>query len=159
MNIGIVATRSGLPPKTIRYYESIGLIAAATRAENGYRVYDEADVRILHFIQRARGLGFSVEEVADLLALWRDRTRASAEVKAVALGRIAEIQRKVQELEGLKHALLDLAERCHGDNRPDCPIIDELAGEGSTDPRLAGRRHPKGDIRPNGLSSRGFGHG
>lgn len=129
MHIGNVAERSGVPAKTIRYYESVGLIPSAARAANGYRVYDELDLRALQFIQRARSLGFSVSEVASLLALWRDRSRASAEVKRLAQNRIAHVERKIEELQMLKRALLDLAERCQGDDRPDCPIIDELAGD------------------------------
>lgn len=129
MHIGNVAERSGVPAKTIRYYESVGLIPSAARAANGYRVYDELDLRALQFIQRARSLGFSVSEVASLLALWRDRSRASAEVKRLAQKRIAHVERKIEELQMLKCALLDLAERCQGDDRPDCPIIDELAGD------------------------------
>lgn len=129
MHIGIVAERSGVPAKTIRYYESVGLIPSAARAANGYRVYDELDLRALQFIQRARSLGFSVSEVASLLALWRDRSRASAEAKRLAQERIAHVERKIEELQMLKRALLDLAERCQGDDRPGCPIIDELAGD------------------------------
>jgi MerR family transcriptional regulator, copper efflux regulator len=128
MHIGNVAERSGVPAKTIRYYESIGLIPSAARTPNGYRIYDDLDLRTLQFIQRARSLGFPVSEVASLLALWHDRSRASAEVKLLAQKRIAHVERKIEELQAIKRALLDLAERCQGDNRPDCPIIDELAG-------------------------------
>ncbi len=128
MNIGTVAAESGVPPKTIRYYESVGLVPSAKRAPNGYRVYDEIDVQTLLFIQRARSLGFTVNEVANLLTLWRDRNRTSAEVKALALRRIDQVDRKIRELDTLKRALLDLAERCYGDERPDCPILEELAG-------------------------------
>lgn len=128
MNIGRAAAASGLPAKTIRYYEAIGLVAPAGRARNGYRDYDARDVHTLRFLQRARALGFSVGECRELLALYRDRERASAEVKAVALGRIADIERKIAELEGLKRALGELAEKCHGDARPECPILDDLAG-------------------------------
>lgn len=129
MNIGTVSARSDVSPKTIRYYESVGLIPTAERAANGYRVYDEIDVQTLRFIQRARSLGFSVEQVANLLALWRDKNRTSAEVKALALKRIEYVERKIRELETILRAVVDLAERCHGDDRPDCPILDELAGE------------------------------
>jgi MerR family transcriptional regulator, copper efflux regulator len=127
MKIGAVAARSGLPPKTIRYYESIGLIRSADRAANGYRAYDEADLRTLRFIQRARSLGLTIEDVTALLGLWRDR-RPSAEVKELVLERIAQIERKLLELASLRWALLDLAEHCQGNERPECPIIDELAG-------------------------------
>ncbi len=130
MNIGTVARRSGLPPKTIRYYEDIGLIPPARRTESGYRAYGETDVQTLRFIQRARGLGFSVKDVGALLALWQDQSRASADVKALALAHTAEIDRKIAELEGMRRTVLHLAERCHGDDRPECPILDDLAGEG-----------------------------
>lgn len=128
MIIGDVAQRSGVPAKTIRYYESIGLIRSAGRAANGYRVYSGEDVETLRFIQRARSLGFAVKDVANLLALWQDRARASAEVKAVALGHIRDVDAKIAELEAIRRTLLDLVERCHGDHRPDCPILNTLAG-------------------------------
>jgi MerR family copper efflux transcriptional regulator len=127
MNIGAAAAQSGLPPKTIRYYEEIGLIPAAGRTGGGYRDYDRSDVQILRFLHRARGLGFSVAECRELLSLYRDRDRASADVKAIALQRIADIERKILELEGMRATLKHLAERCHGDDRPDCPILDDLA--------------------------------
>lgn len=137
MNIGKAAALAGLPTKTIRYYEDIGLIAVAGRAPNGYRDYDKQDVHILRFLRRARTLGFSVDECRELLALYRDRERASAEVKAIALGRIADIEHKIAELESLKRALNQLAEKCHGDERPDCPILDDLAGAGRPDEEAA----------------------
>jgi MerR family copper efflux transcriptional regulator len=130
MNIGEIAARSGMPPKTIRYYESVGLIEAAPRTESGYRTYGERDLRILRFIHRARDLGFSVREVAGLLTLWRDPRRSSADVKALARAHVADIDRKISELKAMRRAVVDLMERCHGDDRPDCPILDELAGEG-----------------------------
>ncbi|HEX7008062.1 MAG TPA: Cu(I)-responsive transcriptional regulator [Alphaproteobacteria bacterium] len=130
MNIGEIAARSGMPPKTIRYYESVGLIEAAPRTESGYRTYGERDLRILRFIHRARDLGFSVREVAGLLTLWRDPRRSSADVKALARAHVADIDRKIAELKAMRRAVVDLMERCHGDDRPDCPILDELAGEG-----------------------------
>lgn len=129
MNIGAAAAKSGVPAKTIRYYESIGLIPAADRTEGGYRSYSERDVDTLRFVQRARSLGFSVKDVGNLLALWRDRGRASGEVKKVALRHVAEIERKIGELESIRRTLLDLTERCQGDHRPDCPILDRLAIE------------------------------
>ena len=127
MNIGSAAERSGLPPKTIRYYEEIGLIPAAGRTEGGYRDYDETDVQILRFLRGARGLGFSVPECRELLSLYRDRDRASADVKAIALQRIEDIERKILELQSMRKTLKTLAERCHGDDRPDCPILEDLA--------------------------------
>ena len=136
MNIGEAAAVSGLPAKTICYYEEIGLVRPALRAANGYRDYGETDVRTLIFLQRARSLGFSVRDCRELLALYRDRRRASADVKAVALRRIGDIDRKIAELETLRASLLELAERCHGDERPECPVLDDLAGHGA-----AGRRN------------------
>ncbi|HYD31834.1 MAG TPA: Cu(I)-responsive transcriptional regulator [Azospirillaceae bacterium] len=128
MNIGTVAKRSGVPAKTIRYYESVGLIRPAERGDNGYRTYSETDVETLRFIQRARSLGFSVADVGNLLALWHDRGRASADVKALAQRHVIEIDRKVEELLAIKRTLLMLMNHCHGDQRPDCPILDTLAG-------------------------------
>ena len=126
MSIGEAASRSGVPPKTIRYYEEIGLIAPAERLENHYRAYDENDVQTLRFIQRARSLGFSLKEVADLLALYRDRRRASRDVKRLALAHVAELDRKIAELKAIRNTIADLAARCHGDQRPECPILEEL---------------------------------
>ena len=128
MNIGQAAARSGVPSKTIRYYEDIGLISRLVRAENGYRDFSEADVHMLRFIARARGLGFSVREVGELLALYHDRSRASSAVKAVAEQAINRIDTKIGDLVSMRSTLSDLAERCHGDQRPDCPILDDLAG-------------------------------
>ncbi len=130
MNIGDAATETGLTAKTIRYYESIGLIEAPSRTDGGYRAYSRRDLHVLRFLRRARGLGFTVEECRDLIALYCDRRRASADVKAIALSRIADIDRKIAELGTLRDTLADLAERCHGDGRPDCPILDDLAGGG-----------------------------
>jgi MerR family copper efflux transcriptional regulator len=127
MNIGTVAERSGLPPKTIRYYETIGLIAAADRRANGYRTYSQVDMQTLNFIKRARGLGFSVDEVRGLLDLWRDKTRANADVKALATRHLKALDRKIDELNAMRSVLTDLVKRCRGDHRPDCPILDELA--------------------------------
>jgi Cu(I)-responsive transcriptional regulator len=127
MNIGEAADQSGLPAKTIRYYESIGLIRPADRTEGNYRDYDDSAVRVLQFLKRARAFGFSIEDCRELLSLYQDRHRSSADVKAVAERRIAEIDRKVQELRALRGALGTLVERCHGDARPDCPILDDLA--------------------------------
>ena len=129
MNIGQAAKHSNVRAKTIRYYESIGLIAPARRTESGYRTYDEKDVQTLRFIHHARNLGFSVKEVSMLLDLWRDQRRASADVKALATAHVAAIDQKIEELQRMRDTLLDLTKRCHGDDRPDCPIIDELAGE------------------------------
>ncbi|MDE1969049.1 MAG: Cu(I)-responsive transcriptional regulator [Alphaproteobacteria bacterium] len=129
MNIGEVATQAGVPTKTIRYYESVGLIHAAARRGNGYRSYNQTDLHTLRFIHRARELGFSVAEVEDLLALWRNKRRKSQAVKAIALAKIAEIERKIAALETMKRTIRHLTAHCHGDARPDCPILDDLAGD------------------------------
>ena len=127
MNIGSAADQSGLPAKTIRYYEDIGLLKA-DRAANGYRDYSEDDVHRLRFVQRARSLGFSVEECRQLLSLYSDRQRASADVKAIATEKLGEIERKIAELTDLRDMLGHLVRHCHGDARPECPIIDGLSG-------------------------------
>ncbi|VAW11778.1 Cu(I)-responsive transcriptional regulator [hydrothermal vent metagenome] len=126
MNIGEAAESSNLRSKTIRYYEEIGLVAPK-RAGNGYRDYDDADVHRLRFLGRARGLGFSVAECRNLLSLYSDKDRASRDVKAIARGKIEEIDRKIEELQSLRDTLAHLAQTCHGDDRPDCPILDGMA--------------------------------
>lgn len=150
MNIGEAARASGLSAKALRYYERIGLIVPAGRRKNGYRDYAEADVHRLRFVQRARSLGFSVEDCRELLALYEDCHRTSAEVKRIALERIAAVERKIRELEAMRQALSELAERCHGDARPDCPILEDLAGmppavNGSAEPRS---KHDRGTDKP-----------
>ena len=131
MNIGAAAKASGLSAKMIRYYESIGLLHAANRSDNGYRHYSPQDLQQLAFIKRARDLGFTLEEVGKLLALWQDRERASADVKALAASHIAELERKISELVSLRNSLRELVTSCHGDQRPDCPIIKALASGGA----------------------------
>ena len=131
MNIGAAAKQSGVPAKTIRYYESIALIPRAGRTEGGYRDYDTRDVEILRFIHHARRLGFPVKDVGALLALWRNEDRASADVKQLALDHLAEVERRIAELQAIRRTLVHLTERCHGDDRPDCPILENLA-EGAT---------------------------
>jgi MerR family copper efflux transcriptional regulator len=128
VKIGQAAARSGLPAKTLRYYDAIGLIRPSERSETGYRLYNEQDVHLLRFVQRARSLGFSVEECRDLLDLYRDRERASADVKALAQARIADIGRRLGQLRAMRESLEQLAARCHGEDRPECPILDDLAG-------------------------------
>ncbi|HAT36836.1 MAG TPA: Cu(I)-responsive transcriptional regulator [Rhodospirillaceae bacterium] len=127
MNIGEAAERSGLPAKTIRYYEEIDLIQPA-RSENGYRNFSPSDIHRMQFLHRARGLGFSVEDCRALLALYDDKNRASADVRHLAKSHLGEIDRKIAELETLRATLAHLVEACHGDDRPDCPILNDLAG-------------------------------
>ena len=127
--IGEVALRTGVPAKTIRYYEEAGLIPRARRAGNGYRVYDDRSVDMLRFVRRARDLGFAVRDVGELLALWADETRASSSVKALANRHLDEIERKIKELKTLRGTLRQLVARCHGDEQPGCPILDDLAGQ------------------------------
>lgn len=129
MNIGEASERSGLPAKTIRYYEDISLVAP-DRADNGYRDYSLNDVHRLRFLHRARNLGFSIDECRLLLSLYSDRNRASSDVKAMAEQKLSEIDAKIAELQSLKNALQPLVDCCHGDDRPDCPILDDLAGLG-----------------------------
>ena len=129
MRIGTVAKRSGVSAKTIRYYEEIGLIHPAKRGKNGYREYSVRDVEILRFIHRARSLGFSVRDVSGLLSLWLDRKRLSANVKALAKKHLENIDERIQQLESIRTTLLELVERCDGDNRPACPILEDLARE------------------------------
>lgn len=127
MNISEAAEQSGLPPKTIRYYEDIGLVDPARRRDNGYRDYAERDVHMLRFLHRARDLGFSVADCRMLVSLYTDRDRHSADVKAIALNRIDDIDRKLAELTEMRSVLATLADKCHGDGRPDCPILDEFS--------------------------------
>ncbi len=126
MNIGDAAARTGLPPKTIRYYEEIELVKPSRRP-NGYRDYSDQDVHELRFLQRARGLGFSVEDCRQLLSLYKDRNRASADVKALAEAHLKEIDLKLAELHSLRDTLSDLVTACRGDDRPQCPILDKFA--------------------------------
>lgn len=127
MNIGSAAQKSGLPAKTIRYYEDIGLLTPL-RARNGYRDYSMTDVHRLRFLQRSRSLGFSIEACRQLLSLYGDKARASAEVKALAESQIVAIEHKLAELTELRDTLRHLTHTCHGDDRPECPILDGLAG-------------------------------
>jgi len=128
VKIGEASAASGISERMIRHYERIGLMPKAARRDSGYRDYDERDVHTLKFIGRARDVGFSVEEIGRLLDLWRDHNRASADVKALTLARVAELKRKERELHEMRRSLEHLASRCHGDNRPDCPIIGGLEG-------------------------------
>lgn len=125
MNIGEISDRSGLPPKTIRYYETIGLVAPA-RGQNGYRAFRETDLHQLAFLGRARALGFPIEDCRTLLALWADTARASADVKRIARKHLAAIERKIGDLEAMRETLTDLVAACAGDDRPECPILRDL---------------------------------
>lgn len=131
MKIGEAALASGISDRMIRHYEKIGLVARAARRDSGYRDYDQRDVHTLGFIRRARDLGFPIEDIRQLLALWRDRDRSSADVKALALARAADLQRKARGLDDMRRSLEQLAANCHGDDRPDCPILHDLEAAGA----------------------------
>jgi MerR family copper efflux transcriptional regulator len=127
MNIGKAAEETGVSAKMIRYYESIGLIRAGARTEAGYRTYGDSDVHTLRFIKRARTLGFSLDQIRNLLSLWQNPGRASADVKAIAQQHVAELEQRIRELSEMRDTLDHLARTCAGDNRPDCPILQGLA--------------------------------
>ena len=141
MNIGGAARQSGVSAKMIRHYEQIGLIPAARRTESGYRMYTGDDVHTLGFIRQARNLGFSIKQIGNLLGLWRNQRRPSSKVKALALAHIAELDERISELEAMKRVLMELAMRCHGDQRPECPILDGLAAEATVGKAPAKHRH------------------
>ena len=130
LNIGPAAQRSGVSAKMVRHYESLGLLPKIARTDAGYRQYGEKDVHTLRFIRRARELGFSMAEIAQLLKLWQNRRRASADVKRIALAHAADLQRRIDEMTAMQRTLERLASCCHGDARPDCPILDELGSAG-----------------------------
>ena len=156
MNIGGASKSSGVSAKMIRYYERIGLIRAAGRSEAGYRTYDDVDVHTLQFVHRARDLGFPLDAIRRLLALWQDRSRTSQDVKRIALDTVADLRRKMAELEAMARSLEHLALHCRGDERPDCPIIDDLAdrapraGRSSLGAQAAGHD----DVADRGASAR-----
>lgn len=127
MNIGQAAEASGVTAKMIRYYEDIKLIKPSKRTEAGYRIYSENDIHILRFIKRARSLGFSLDQIRDLLSLWQNSRRASKDVKALALSHVAELDQRIQEMTEMRDTLNHLAKTCAGDHRPDCPILTSLA--------------------------------
>jgi MerR family transcriptional regulator, copper efflux regulator len=129
MNIGQAASASGVSAKMIRYYESIGLVPAAHRSDSGYRIYGQRELHTLRFIRRARKLGFPLERIAELLSLWQDGSRASGDVKRIALDHVAELNARIDELTEMRDTIATLADCCHGDERPDCPILRSL-GEG-----------------------------
>ena len=128
MNIGQAAKASGITAKMIRHYESVGLVPPATRSDTGYRQYGEREVHVLRFIRRARDLGFSIKDISGLLSLWHDRQRPSRQVKALAQAHMQQLQRKIDELQSMRQTLEKLVQCCQGDERPDCPILQDLAG-------------------------------
>ena len=128
MNIGEASQLSGLPSKTIRYYEEIGLVLA-DRKDNGYRSYDETHVHKLKFLKRSRSLGFGIDECRQLLSLYEDKHRTSATVRTIAESKLSEIDLKIEEMMGLRQTLATLVDACHGDDRPDCPILNDLSGD------------------------------
>ncbi|MCU6500275.1 Cu(I)-responsive transcriptional regulator [Rugamonas sp. A1-17] len=127
MNIGQAAAASGVSAKMIRYYESISLIPPGRRSDAGYRIYGENDLHALRFVKRGRSLGFSLDQIRDLLSLWQNKERASADVKTIAMGHVAELNQRIAELTEMRDTLQTLASCCHGDHRPDCPILQSLA--------------------------------
>ncbi|WP_330448241.1 Cu(I)-responsive transcriptional regulator [Paracoccus marcusii] len=144
MNIGDAANRSGVSAKMIRYYERIGLIPTASRTASGYREYEPRDVHMLRFIARARDLGFSVAEITELLDLWRDRDRRSADVKALAQARVRDLRHKIAHLQDMADTLEELANACAGNERPNCPILQRLETLDTDDEPLSRRRPERG---------------
>lgn len=142
VTIGEAAKAAGVSAKMIRYYEETGLLPPADRTASGYRLYAENDLHTLRFVRRSRDLGFSVEDIAGLLALWQDRGRASAQVKALAVQHLTDLRRRIAELEAMARTLTSLADHCSGDSRPDCPILDDLAAEHSPQTRSPRRTKP-----------------
>jgi MerR family copper efflux transcriptional regulator len=147
MNIGGAARASGVSAKMIRYYEQIGLIRAAERTDGNYRSFSERDVNDLRFIRRARSLGFSVEEITNLLSLWRDRERPSRDVKAIADRHVADLVARISEMQAMADSLKTLSDSCAGDDRSDCPILIDLAA-GPVPSGLVPRSTPRGGLRP-----------
>jgi MerR family transcriptional regulator, gold-responsive activator of gol and ges genes len=145
MNIGNAAKATGVSAKMIRYYEQIGLIPAADRRASGYRDYGDTDIHMLRFIRRARDLGFSVPEIGNLLSLWRDKNRHSAEVKQLALDHIKALEQKIRDLQDMADTLRTLSHACHGDHRPHCPIIERLETDdaGPSGAPKTGLRRPR----------------
>ncbi|VVD99656.1 HTH-type transcriptional regulator HmrR [Pandoraea morbifera] len=148
MNIGQAAQASGVTAKMIRYYESIGLMPPSPRSEAGYRRYGEQDLHLLRFIRQARRLGFGIDQIRQLLALWQDRDRSSAQVKALAQSHVDELNQRIGELVAMRDTLSHLAMHCHGDDRPDCPILEGIAAAG-----LSSAPNPKADCSAEGTSS------
>lgn len=141
MNIGQAAAEGGVSAKMIRHYETIGLLTPAKRTAAGYRTYSEKDVHTLRFIKQARNLGFSIELIKDLLGLWQNQRRTSRRVKELAQNHLREMNERILELQEIKSALENLVRHCHGDDRPDCPILERLATEQKSGPLVAAKRH------------------
>lgn len=125
--IGVAARRAGISARMVRHYESLGLVKGVARTDSGYRQYTEADVHALHFIRRSRDLGFSMEEIAELLGLWHDRSRASSQVKRIAQQHIDDLSERIAQMQAMQRSLKTLVSCCKGNDRPDCPILDDLA--------------------------------
>ncbi|MBV7429762.1 Cu(I)-responsive transcriptional regulator [Acidovorax sp. sif0715] len=134
MSIGEAARSAGISARMVRHYESLGLLSAVARTDSGYRQYTEADVHTLHFIRRSRDLGFSMEEIAELLALWHDRSRASSQVKRIAQAHIDDLSERIAAMQAMQRTLKTLVSCCQGNDRPDCPILDDLAAAPGTPP-------------------------
>ncbi|HET8693818.1 MAG TPA: Cu(I)-responsive transcriptional regulator [Aquabacterium sp.] len=132
VNIGEASKITGISQKMVRHYESLGLLAHPPRTDSGYRLYDEDSINTLHFIRRARDLGFGIPEIGELLDLWRNRRRSSATVKKMAQTRIDELQQRIDSLATMKRSLEHLVKQCHGDDRSACPILDDMAGQGQS---------------------------
>jgi Cu(I)-responsive transcriptional regulator len=154
MNIGEAAKASGVTAKMIRHYESVGLFPEAQRTDSGYRQYTDKEVSTLRFIRQSRGLGFSIEQIRELLGLWQDRRRPSRQVKALAQAHMQELDAKLQELQAMKASLEHLVHCCHGDDRPDCPILENLADESG---RVIPAKLAAGRVRGHGLQPGGHG--
>ncbi|MGJ7519112.1 Cu(I)-responsive transcriptional regulator [Variovorax sp. LT1P1] len=131
-NIGEAARRSGVSARMVRHYEGLGLLPAVARTESGYRQYSEADIHTLRFVKRSRDLGFSMEEIAELVGLWHNRRRASASVKRIAQKHLGELEQRIADMQAMRRTLSHLVHCCHGDARPDCPILEDLAGASAT---------------------------
>lgn len=140
VNIGEAAGLAGVTPKMVRHYESLGLLPKVHRTDSGYRVYTEKEVHTLRFIKRSRDLGFSMAEIAELVKLWQDRRRPSASVKKVAAAHVEELDRKIKEMESMRKTLRHLIHCCRGDDRPDCPILEDLEG---LSPALQADKHKR----------------
>jgi MerR family copper efflux transcriptional regulator len=128
VNIGAAARASGVSAKMVRHYEALGLLGAVARTDSGYRQYTPADIHTLRFIKRSRELGFSMAEIAELVGLWHDRERASADVKRIAQRHVGELEQRIAAMQDMRRTLQDLLRHCHGDERPECPILDDLSG-------------------------------